>query len=197
MIGKIAPLVRGSSEGNRYLLAHVAGGAIGGMCAGLVLAFAGLMLAETMSPDRSLVRIILGGTLLFLGLNDIGLMRSPIPGFARQTPASWVCTLGRVGGVGAWGWDLGLGFSTRLVNYSIWALPMFVLATGDFLQGVIIMVVFGLSRALTIALVIMTARDHWASVSTFILFNAQKARLIVGGICLTLGATTVVFPMVK
>ncbi|HET8570232.1 MAG TPA: hypothetical protein VFM93_14725 [Candidatus Limnocylindria bacterium] len=94
--------------------------------------------------------------LAYAALADLGVLRR-FTG-ARQTPGLWLCTLGAGGGVTAWGFDLGLGFTTRLPYQAVGALLAFALLNGDFAASVFVMAVYGATRSAGVVVAILCAQ---------------------------------------
>jgi hypothetical protein len=158
MIAQIGPLVQ---AGERYPIigGHIAGGVAGGLTAGVLFGFVGAVIHAGVSvPDA----VVLGGLSFILVasvIRDAGLLRLPALGTSRQTPRGWTCSFGEPSGVFAWGFDLGLGFTTRISSYTLLALPAYACLTGDFVGACFAGAVFGAARS--VAAVSVATRFGW------------------------------------
>lgn len=159
MIGQIGPLVQGQ-ESRRVLLllTHVLGGLLGGTIAGVMLGFAGSALWAFAPHVTSALRMTLvPGVAAVLGLADVGLLHVPIFGLKRQTAKAWLCVFGPTPGVFAWGFDLGTAITTKLPLRSVAVLPLTAVLSGSLIWSVAVMATFGLVRAVTVAVAVVTS----------------------------------------
>ena len=146
MIDTIGPMVRGDTKkASSIRLAHILGGTLGGALTGFALGAVG-----------SFVRT---GPLLWLtfGVAAVALAwdlarEGKKLGTSRQTPRSWRYLLPPPLVAFLNGFDLGLGWSTRIYFVSYLAAMSAAFATGHALWGALIGASFGGSRAATVAI---------------------------------------------
>src|SRR5919198_4320861 len=123
MVGQIGPLVQVGRRRTALAL-HVLGGVAGGASIGVLLGFAGLLLRAALGDTLDTVfAIVVPAALLYAATVDLAVL--PLPHFTseRQTPGAWDCALGRYPGIFAWGFDLGLGVTTRIPYQSLLVVP--------------------------------------------------------------------------
>lgn len=147
MVDTIGPMVRGDSgKAAGVRVAHVAGGILGGAATGFVLGALGSFVRTDpllwMAAAVALVALIW----------DLAREGKKL-GTSRQTPRSWRYLLppGLVSFLN--GFDLGLGWSTRIYFVSYLAAMTAALVTGHALLGALIGASFGGGRALTVVAV--------------------------------------------
>ncbi len=164
MIGQITPLVQGGSS-HKPVVAHVAGGLIGGALAGVWWGLLGILVSTSLtslvsSVPTSSVAVLVGALCLAAGVVDLGLVRArPFARFSRQTPRSWLCVFGGVGAAFAWGFDLAQGVTTQITYASIALVPALALLSGRMDSAVLIMTAFGVARAGSVALQVQVSGD--------------------------------------
>jgi len=73
-----------------------------------------------------------------------------VPQVRRQLPVGWRSSMPMPVAAAGYGVLLGLGFTTFVLSYGVWALMGIVLAVGDPLAGLVAGIAFGLGRALPI-----------------------------------------------
>src|SRR5688500_5955518 len=147
MVDAIGPMVRGDrSKAAGIRLAHVAGGARGGGGTGVLLGAGG---AFARNGYLLWIAVAVAGGALVGGLARDG----KTLGTARQAPGSWRSLLppGVVSFLN--GFDLGLGWSTRIYFVSYLAAMTAAFVSGHALWGALIGASFGGSRAATVVLV--------------------------------------------
>src|SRR6188474_1988413 len=135
MVAQIGPLVQ---VGRRKLALalHVLGGVAGGVAIGVVLGFAGLLLRAAIGESLDTVfLVVVPAALLYAAAVDLGVLNVRPITWERQTPSSWPCSLGHYPGIFAWGFDLGLGVSTRIPYQSLLVLPLAALLSGNLGAG--------------------------------------------------------------
>src|SRR5687768_10975872 len=131
MVDTIGPMVRGGDKASGIRLAHIAGGALGGAATGFVLGAVGsfvrtdpvLWIALAVATVALIWDLVAEGKKL---------------GTARQTPRSWRYLLppGLVSFLN--GFDLGLGWSTRIYFVSYVAAMTAAFVSGHALWGALI-----------------------------------------------------------
>lgn len=147
MVDTIGPMVRGSNKrGHDIEVAHTLGGSLGGVVTGFLLGALGALVGL----DQSRPGWVVGGlAALALGaaVTD-ALHEGKKLGLARQTPRSWAHVLSARAAAFLNGFDLGLGWSTRVyfLSYAVALLAAFVSAHA--LAGAAIGGAFGAGRAL-------------------------------------------------
>jgi hypothetical protein len=197
MIGKIGPLVQADISRRQVVAGlHLAGGALGGVCAGLVLGFLGL-LAEAAAPasHRVGLLVLLPAALVYGAVADSRLLPLPRISWARQTPSHWACALGRTWVSLGWAFDLGVGLTTRLTYQSYMAVVVFAVFSGNLWISVATMGLFGLARAGAVVAAVATFGDDFGRAASAInarteLFThvVAAAGLFIAGMLLAAGA---------
>lgn len=160
MISKIGPLVEaGKQQG--LLALHLFGGMLGGATIGALLGCVGVALERLTGGASGLgIGITMFIVLIWAVVSDLRIVRLPKLTTSRQTPGLWPCEFGDSPASFAWGFDLGLGVTTRLPNQAFLALPLAAVLVGDLGFAVAVMALYGLSRALTVAAAIRASRPH-------------------------------------
>ena len=128
---------------------------------GVLLGFLGVVLAEIFGSglDRAFaIAVPLG--LAYAGLTDLGYLRLSYFSRMRQTPGSWPCALGHYPAMFAWGFDLGLGVTTRFAHQAVLVIPLAAVLTGSMWAAVAISAAYGGGRALAVAYAIMRAGEE-------------------------------------
>jgi hypothetical protein len=160
MVGQMGPLVQVGRK-KTALAFHVLGGVAGGAMLGVLLGFLGVILAEIFGSglDRAFaIAVPLG--LAYAGLTDLGYLRLSYFSRMRQTPGSWPCALGHYPAMFAWGFDLGLGVTTRFAHQAVLVIPLAAVLTGSMWAAVAISAAYGGGRALAVAYAIMRAGEE-------------------------------------
>src|SRR5687767_11972790 len=102
----------------------------------------------------------LGGVLALLGaLREAGWIRVPLPQVARQVPERWRRGWPLPAWSLAYGAGLGVGLMTHQVVATFWIAAAGALALGDPLVSALVLVPFGVGRALMVALPARGSRD--------------------------------------
>ena len=191
MVSRIGPLVEVGKRKTALAL-HVAGGLVGGASIGVLLGFAGLLLRAVLGDTLDTVFIVaVPAALLYGALVDLGLVPLQITS-ERQTPGSWDCALGHYPGIFAWGFDLGLGVTTRIPYQSLLVLPFAALLSGNLAAALAIMAVYGASRALAVAAAISAAGSDYAAACDAIQTRVQPLKRIVGATALVIAGLIVI-----
>src|SRR6266542_6061472 len=150
MVAQIGPLVQ--VGGRRTALAlHVLGGVAGGATIGVLLGFGGLLLRAALGDTLAPVFLVaVPAALVYTASVDLGVLRVPQITSERQTPSSWPCSMGHYPGIFAWGFDLGLGVTTRIPYQSLLVVPLSAFLIGDMASAVAITTAYGAARALAV-----------------------------------------------
>lgn len=191
MIGQIGPLVQGGIARWRVLGAHLLGGATGGMLAGLVLGWLGILVAA-IAPLTSFFgfgrSFVLPAICVYAGLSDLGLRSLPKPGHQRQTPHHWLCAFGPVPASFAWGFDLATGVSTKLPFLAVMVIPTYALLSNNWAAAVLMMGLYGLSRAAMVDIAVLEGGEDFQSQCGLIAAHSNPLKIAAG--CLALLAAT-------
>jgi hypothetical protein len=193
MVGQIGPLVQVGRRRTALGL-HVLGGIAGGATIGVLLGFAGLLLRAALGDALDTVfLVVVPAALVWAAAVDLGLLRVRQLTSERQTPSSWPCSLGHYPGIFAWGFDLGLGVSTRIPYQSLLVLPLAAVLSGNLAAAVVIMATYGAARSLAVVVAVTRAQGDFADAC-----DAMQARLFslkraVGAAALVLAALIVIF----
>lgn len=178
MVAQIGPLVQVGKRRTALAL-HVLGGVAGGAAIGVLLGFAGLLLRAALGDTLDTVFLVaVPAALVYAATVDLGLLRVRQITSERQTPSSWPCSLGHYPGIFAWGFDLGLGISTRIPYQSLLVVPLAALLVGDLVKAVAITAAYGAARALAVVIAVSTAGDDFAAACDAIqtrLFSLKRA----------------------
>lgn len=189
MIGKIGPLVQAGLTSKLSPLLHLLGGALGGLVTGVALAFVGVVLAQTAPDFKVLAAGSLGLLAAWTGLVDLRCLRGPRLERTRQTPGSWDCSLGERPAMFAWGFDLGLGVTTRLPYHSLLVLLAFALLSGQFWTPVLVMALYGIARTSVVWGTVLAAGPRFAEACTLYNKRQETLRLLVGA--MSMGLSTI------
>lgn len=159
MIAQIGPLVQVGKR-NQTVAAHLAGGFAGGAVLGLAVASVGAFVNVVFESPVSFTTVLIAGLLCTAILSDASFITLPNIGTDRQTPGTWKCVFGDRPAVFAWGFDLGLGITTRIRSVGLLALPVYALLGGNFVAAVLAFVAFGATRSLvTVAVALRHGHD--------------------------------------
>ena len=193
MVGQIGPLVQVGRK-KLALAFHVLGGVAGGAAIGLVLGFAGLLLRAALGERLDTVfLVVVPATLLYAAAVDLGVLNVRPITWERQTPGDWPCSLGHYPGIFAWGFDLGLGITTRIPYQTLLVLPLAALLAGDLATAVAITTVYGASRALAVvAAVVSTTGEDYAAACDAIQSRVLPLKRLVGATALVIAALIVI-----
>lgn len=172
MVETITPVVHGGRRG-RWATAvalHIAGAAIGAAALGAVLGLVGRMLGAPWGSVGTWVVVAVAAAYAARELLGAPL---PLPDRKRQVPEWWRTFFGPLTASFLYGLGLGVGFLTYLRHGTLVVVATLVVAAGDPVTGALVMLPFGLARALTVtaaapgitsdALTAVMARlDAWA-----------------------------------
>jgi hypothetical protein len=182
MIGQIGPLVEAGKVPRKAVFLHVVGGIIGGAATGLVVGTVGLV--TTALLPVTLTAFLLVTALIVFGLADLGVLRLPNLGLARQTPGYWTCTLGPRPALLAWGLDLGSAWSTRLPNRSVAGLLLAAFLLHNPAIGASLLGLYGLGRTSAVAMAILRSPQAAADTCTLLSRKYVTFDLVGGAACL-------------
>ena len=194
MVGQMGPLVQVGRKKTALAL-HVLGGVAGGAMLGVLLGFLGVVLAEIFGSglDRAFaIAVPLG--LAYAGLTDLGFLRLSYLTRMRQTPGSWPCALGHYPAMFAWGFDLGLGVTTRFAHQAVLVVPLAAVLTGSMWAAVAISAAYGGGRALAVAYAIMrTGEEDFGAACDQIQNRTGLLKRLVGATALVTAVLIVIF----
>jgi hypothetical protein len=119
------------------------GACVGGVATFLALSSAGMLLSGVVATSAAAAIALTAAIVEARGV--------PIaPQIRRQVPERWRRTLPLPFAAGLYGVLLGLGFTTYVLTFAVWALAALVFAAGDPATGVAVGLAFGIGRALPI-----------------------------------------------
>ncbi len=192
MVAQIGPLVQVGRRRTALAL-HVLGGVAGGATIGVLLGFGGLLLRAALGDTLDTVFLVaVPAALVYTASVDLGVLRVPQITSERQTPSSWPCSLGHYPGIFAWGFDLGLGISTRIPYQSLLVVPLAALLAGDLGKAVAITAAYGAARALAVVVAVSAAGDDFAAACNAIQTRLFSLKRAVGAGALVLAAVIVI-----
>src|SRR6185503_20323585 len=135
-----------------------------GVAIGVVLGFAGLLLRAAIGESLDTVfLVVVPAALLYAAAVDLGVLNVRPLTWERQTPGDWPCSLGHYPGIFAWGFDLGLGITTRIPYQTLLVLPLAALLSGNLGAAVAIMATYGFARALAVVIAVSAARGDFVA----------------------------------
>ena len=192
MVGQIGPLVQVGRK-KLALAFHVLGGITGGAAIGVVLGFAGLVLRAAVGESLDTVfLVVVPAALLYAAAVDLGVLNVRPLTWERQTPGDWPCSLGHYPGIFGWGFDLGLGITTRIPYQTLLVLPLAALLAGDLATAVAITTVYGASRAIAVVAAVSTAGNDYAAACDAIQSRVLPLKRLVGATALVIAALIVI-----
>jgi hypothetical protein len=192
MVGQIGPLVQVGRK-KTALAFHVLGGIAGGATIGVLLGFAGVLFAALLGDVHHTVFVVgVTGALLYGAVVDLGLLRLPHFTWVRQTPGGWPCAMGHYPGIFAWGFDLGLGVTTRIPYQSLLVIPLSAFLVGNMAVAVAITTVYGAARAIAVVVAVMTAGEDFGAACDAIQSRMLPLKRIVGATALVIAALIVI-----
>ena len=194
MVGQIGPLVQVGRK-KTALAFHVLGGLAGGALLGVFLGFLGVVLAELFTNGLEVAfAIVIPVALAYAGLTDLGYLRLTYFSRIRQTPGSWPCALGHYPAMFAWGFDLGLGVTTRFAHQAVLVVPLAAVLTGSMWAAVAITAAYGGARALAVVISISRAgNEDFAAVCSRIQDHTYGYKRLVGVAALVTAFVIVIF----
>jgi len=192
MVGQIGPLVQVGRK-NTALALHVLGGVAGGLAIGIVIGFLGVLLRAAIGDALDTVFLIVVPTaLIYAALVDLGLLRVRSLTWVRQTPGDWTCSMGHYPGIFAWGFDLGLGVTTRIPYQTLLVVPLSAVLVGDLGTAVAITTAYGAARALAVVAAVTSAKDDFPAVCDAISERVLTLKKLVGASALVIAALIVI-----
>jgi hypothetical protein len=192
MVARIGPLVQVGRK-KTALGFHVLGGLVGGATIGVVLGFAGLLLRAALGDTLDTIFVIaVPAALLYAAAVDLGVLRVRPITWERQTPGSWPCALGHYPGIFGWGFDLGLGITTRIPYQSLLVIPLAAFLSGDLGTAVAITAVYGASRALAVVAAVSMAGEDYVAACDAIQSRVLPLKRLVGATALVIAALIVI-----
>jgi hypothetical protein len=194
MVGQIGPLVQVGRK-KTALAFHVLGGLVGGALLGVFLGFVGVVLAELFDNGLDVAfAIVIPLALAYAGLTDLGILRFTYFTRVRQTPGSWPCALGHYPAMFAWGFDLGLGVTTRFAHQAVLVVPLAAVLTGSMWASIAITAAYGGARALAVVISIQRAGSaDFAAVCDRIQERTYGYKRLVGVAALVTALVIVIF----
>jgi hypothetical protein len=192
MVGQIGPLVQVGRKKTALAL-HVLGGVLGGLTIGVLLGFAGVLLRSAIGDALDTVFVIVvPAALIYAASVDLGLLRVRPITWVRQTPGDWPCSMGHYPGIFAWGFDLGLGVTTRIPYQSLLVVPLSAFLVGDMASAVAITIAYGAARALAVVAAVTSANDDFPAVCDAIQNRVLTLKKLVGVTALVIAALIVI-----
>ena len=192
MVGQIGPLVQVGRKKTALAL-HVLGGVAGGLAIGVVLGFLGVLLRAAIGDALETVfLIVVPSALIYAALVDLGLLPVRSLTWVRQTPGDWTCSMGHYPGIFAWGFDLGLGVTTRIPYQTLLVVPLSAFLVGDLGTAVAITTAYGAARALAVVAAVTSAKDDFPAVCDAISERVLTLKKVVGASALVIAALIVI-----
>jgi hypothetical protein len=191
MVGQIGPLVQVGGKKTALAL-HVVGGILGGLTIGVLLGFAGMLLRSAIGDALDTVFVIVvPAALVYAASVDLGAPMRQLT-WVRQTPGDWPCSMGHYPGIFAWGFDLGLGVTTRIPYQSLLVVPLSAFLVGDMASAVAITTAYGAARALAVVAAVTSANDDFPAVCDAIQDRVLTLKKLVGATALVIAALIVI-----
>jgi hypothetical protein len=110
----------------------------------------------------------------------------------RQTPGDWPCSLGHYPGIFAWGFDLGLGVTTRIPYQTLLVVPLSAFLVGDLGTAVAVTTAYGAARALAVVAAVAAATEDYSAVCDAISERVLTLKKLVGASALVIAALIVI-----
>jgi len=136
--------------------------------------------------------IVVPSALIYAALVDLGLLPVRSLTWVRQTPGDWTCSMGHYPGIFAWGFDLGLGVTTRIPYQTLLVLPLSAFLVGDLGTAVAITTAYGAARALAVVAAVTSAKDDFPAVCDAISERVLTLKKVVGASALVIAALIVI-----
>jgi hypothetical protein len=192
VVGQIGPLVQVGRKKTALAL-HVAGGILGGLTIGILLGFAGVLLRSAIGDALDTVFIVVVPVaLVYAASVDLGLLPVRPITWTRQTPGDWPCSMGHYPGIFGWGFDLGLGITTRIPYQTLLVVPLSAFLVGDLATAVAITTAYGAARALAVVAAVSSADDDFPAVCDAIQERVLTLKKLVGATALVIAALIVI-----
>jgi hypothetical protein len=192
MVGQIGPLVQVGRKKTALAL-HVLGGILGGLAIGIVLGFFGVLLRAAIGDTLDTIFVIVVPlALIYAASVDLGLLPLPALTWVRQTPGDWPCSMGHYPGIFGWGFDLGLGLTTRIPYQTLLVVPLSAFLVGDMAAAIAITTAYGAARALAVVAAVTSANDDFPAVCDAISERVLTLKKLVGATALVIAALIVI-----
>jgi hypothetical protein len=136
--------------------------------------------------------VVVPAALVYAALVDLGLLPVKSLTWVRQTPGDWPCSMGHYPGIFAWGFDLGLGVTTRIPYQSLLVVPLSAFLVGDMASAVAITTAYGAARALAVVAAVTSANDDFPAVCDAIQGRVLTLKKLVGATALVIAALIVI-----
>ncbi len=134
-----------------------------GALAGGAITFGGLsLLGAVIGPQTPVAAWVAGALALVAAVGEARGMRI-VPQIRRQVPESWRRVLAVPLAAALYGVLLGLGFTTFVLSFAVWALAGVCVALGTPALGLSIGLAFGLGRAIPVIALAPAADTSWGS----------------------------------
>jgi hypothetical protein len=160
MVDTLAP--HGYARRMRVTAVACAAFAVGALAGG-VATFGGLaLLGYALGIGGGAAAAVAAAALLVAAAGD-GAGRRIVPQVRRQVPESWRRVLPVPLAAGLYGVLLGLGFTTFILTFAVWALAGASVALGDPSLGLLVGLGFGLGRLLPVVVLAPAARTDWGT----------------------------------
>jgi hypothetical protein len=158
-----------------------------------VLGFFGVLLRAAIGDALDTVFIVVvPAALIYAALVDLGLLPVRSLTWVRQTPGDWPCSMGHYPGIFAWGFDLGLGITTRIPYQTLLVVPLSAFLVGDLGTAVAITTAYGAARALAVVAAVASATEDYAAVCDAISDRVLTLKKLVGASALVIAALIVI-----
>src|SRR5688572_3690235 len=185
MIETIGPA---GHTGGRWVTPAACATFLPGALAGGVLTFGGLALAGSLLPNGWLAYAIAGAIAALAAVAEARGARIA-PQIRRQLPERWRRVMPMPAAAALYGVLLGLGFTTFVLTFGVWALAGISLALGEPVLGLAIGLGFGVGRAIPIvALAPFAARSFGRKAITLMAERPEIYRAIRFGDAIALVA---------
>lgn len=158
MVETLAPC--GYAGRMRVTLAACATFAAGALAGGVVT-FGALSLLGHALGSGGAVAAAVGGTIAIVAAALEARGARIVPQVRRQVPESWRRVLPLPLAAGLYGVLLGLGFTTFILTFAVWALAGVSVALGDPSLGLVAGLAFGAGRLLPVVVLAPAAVTHW------------------------------------
>jgi sulfite exporter TauE/SafE len=158
MVGTIIPMVHRAKQNEMNaapLWSFAAGSVLGGTLLGGIFAGVGMIAARASGNRFGAARAQLLALVILsilYGLHELRLINVPALQFARQVPQSWTGRMSPTRCAFAFGFCLGGAIGTRIPMATFYVISLYAIFSGSVGMGILIMGLFGLSRALPVIL---------------------------------------------
>jgi hypothetical protein len=100
--------------------------------------------------------------------------------------------MGHYPGIFAWGFELGLGVTSRIPYQSLLVVPLAAFLVGDMASAVAITTAYGAARALAVVAAVTSANDDFPAVCDAIQDRVLTLKKLVGATALVIAALIVI-----